>query len=221
MEQIYQLQKTSYPLNAICAAGITMNLGQNSNSKAIPEPWYYDTFATVFLPDTFSHPIKRRLVPHLYHGEDPQLVRSNNQRGNFTQGDIFRYFQAQGLKKNVSMSRSEGVSDGLGCTRVKSCFGGMALYRAANYFEQYCTYQLQESIRDQLEHWHDSDNIDSDYVRGKVTVNASKSIIRYANNKERRPCEHVVFHDCLMKVTSGQFEIAVNPALKTFWKRDF
>lgn len=238
-EQANQMQQRSYPHDAICAAGITMtNIGNKNTDSDTAEPWYYDTFATVFLPDTFSHPTKRRLVPLLYHGEDPHLVRSNDQHGNFTQGDIYRYFQTQ--SQSQSQSESQGLKKkkttaaSTRTVRVKSCFGGMAMYRAASYFEQYCHYQLQDSIRDQLEHWSGNSNDNIDYnsakndihrdatsKRGMFQVDVSKSILRYANNKERRPCEHVVFHDCLMKVTTGQFNIAVNPALKTYWKRDF
>jgi hypothetical protein len=232
IEQVNLLQNMSYPFDALCAAGITMNLGKNPNSPQTmiqhggQEPWYYDTFSTVFLPDTFSHPIKRRLVPHLYKGEDPQLVRSNDQLGNFTQGDIYRYFHARGQKKSISNTMVQAeiatdASDGIGCTRVKSCFGGMTLYRATSYFEQYCTYQLQANVKNQLEHWNDNVNDNVDNIENNIRYGRSKSIARYANNKEKRPCEHVVFHDCLMKVTTGHFRIAVNPALKTFWKRDF
>jgi hypothetical protein len=46
-------------------------------------------------------------------------------------------------------------------------------------------------------------------------------IMRYANNKEGRPCEHVVFHDCLRDVSVGVFDIAVNPMLRSLWARDF
>lgn len=231
VQQAQLLQTTHYQHDAICAAGITMNIGSrtrngkhkhkkknNSASATISssisagemEPWYYDTFATVFLPDTFSHPTKRRLVPHLYRGEDPALVRSNDQRGNFTQGDIYRYF-LQGVIKDTSLGTGT-------CTRVKSCFGGMAMYRAASYFEQYCQYQLQDSVRDQLDQWNAHYNANANTI---VDIDFSKSIIRYANDKEQRPCEHVVFHDCLIKVTTGTFNIAVNPLLQTFWKRDF
>ena len=236
VKQAQLLHTTQYQYDAICAAGITMGIGsstrkgehkdkttdkhKNNNSASASisageqkmEPWYYDTFATVFLPDTFSHPTKRRLVPHLYRGEDPSLVRSNDQRGNFTQGDIYRYFLHR-MTTNTSTNTNTSAGTGT-CTRVKSCFGGMAMYRAASYFEQYCQYQLQDSVRDLLDQWNANDN-------AIVDIDFSKSIIRYANNKEQRPCEHVAFHDCLMKVTTGTFNIAVNPLLQTFWKRDF
>jgi hypothetical protein len=245
IQQAQLLQMTHYQHDAICAVGITMNIGSrtlkgkqhkyknttdNNSARASAsisageidmktkiemEPWYYDTFATVFLPDTFSHPTKRRLVPHLYRGEDPSLVRSNDQRGNFTQGDIYRYFR-QGVTMDTNANTSTGTGTGT-VTRVKSCFGGLAMYRAASYFEQYCEYQLQDNVRDLLDQWNANSNVNSN---DNVDIDFSKSIIRYANNKEQRPCEHVVFHDCLMKVTTGTFNIAVNPLLQTFWKRD-
>ena len=44
----------SFPFDAICAAGVT------AASKR--ELWYYDTYATVLWPDTYLHPLQRRLI---------------------------------------------------------------------------------------------------------------------------------------------------------------
>mmetsp|Transcript_12362 Transcript_12362/g.23164 ORF Transcript_12362/g.23164 Transcript_12362/m.23164 type:complete len:458 (+) Transcript_12362:70-1443(+) len=211
MKQVYLLQDIQYPFDAICTAGITMNIGGNLRtdkkgstlSRRIYEriPSYYDTFATVFLPDTFSHPIKRRLIPYMYNGEDPKLIRSDNQYGNFTQADIFQYFV------NTHQGKPVGV---------KSCFGGMAMYRAHIYFDDQCKYSLDNIT---LQEFQDILQKQSDeYFRQGLHQG---DIFRYANNKEQRPCEHVVFHDCLKRVNKSDFRIAVNPALKTYWKRDF
>ncbi len=232
MAQISQLQDPLYPHDAVCAAGITIHGGGGRNDKLLeseqtksqPEFWYYDTFATVFLPDTFAHPLKRRLIKHYYPGEDPKFVRSDDANGNFTQGDIYRYF------RDNSDERQSPTLGGpwTGLTRVKSCFGGMAIYRFNSYFERKCRYQLSADP-DLVQNF----NKHIDWIhnhKGGVTIESEEFlqdpeldlfILRYANDKEGRPCEHVVFHDCLRDCSDNQFNIAVNPALRTFWARDF
>jgi hypothetical protein len=208
MEQVHSLQDPQYPFDAVCTAGITMNIGRmpkndgTSNKLSIYESWYYDTFATVFLPDTFSHPIKRRLIPYMYKGENPKFIRSNNQYGNFTQGDIFQYF--------VNANQGEPVG-------VKSCFGGITIYRASVYFDERCKYCLDKIAVQKFQHYFQKQP-QQEYFRQGLHQG---DIFRYASNKEQRPCEHVVFHDCLKRVSGGKFRLAVNPALKTYWKRDF
>lgn len=198
------LKDLNYPHDVVCAAGITMSIGREKGTK---EPFYYDTFALAFYPDTFSHPLKRRLIPYSYSSEDRRLIRSDDQRGNFTQGDIYRHLELEASKVKT------------GTTRVKSCFGGLAMYRSSTYFEEHCTYELQSSILEQLDDWDNSHLKTS--LLGTGNGGHGKSIARYANNKEKRPCEHVVLHDCLATTTMGKFSIAVNPSLKTLWKRDF
>ena len=71
---------SSHPNNAICASGVTIwgakrkRQHDHDSNTAITDtrkkdPSYYDTFATVLYPDTFSHPLKRRLIPKYYHGD--------------------------------------------------------------------------------------------------------------------------------------------------------
>ena len=187
VSQIKQLQepKETYPHDAICAAGVTMAKTKNVGRQQ--EPWYYDTFATVLLPDTYTHPLKRRLYKQYYNGEDPNFVRSDNRFGKFTQGDLFRHLVE---KANESPTGAAGV---------RSCYGGIAMYRAPAYLDLQCRYRLTKN------------DLQSDESK-------SKSIMRYASEKEERPCEHVVFHDCLLK-SFPKFDLAVNPSLVTFWKR--
>lgn len=180
VKQIERLQQPSYPHDVVCAAGIT-RARRN-------QLWYYDTFATVMLPDTFVHPLKRRLVPYFYPGEDSTHVRSDNMRGKVTQGDIMQFFRSEGKKSNS------------GAVSVKSCFGGLALYRADVYFTKSCQYTLDTVV--------------------KLDKGNRTSIMRYANSAEERPCEHVVFHDCLKKVTKKRVDIALNPELHTIWGRN-
>lgn len=128
-------------------------------------------------------------MPHLYPGENSTHVRSDNIQGEVTQGDIMEYFVAEGKKSSS------------GAVSVKSCFGGLALYRADVYFTKSCQYQLDAAVVDL-----NKDNL--------------TSIMRYANSVEGRPCEHVVFHDCLKKVIEKRVDIALNPELRTMWGRN-
>ena len=230
---------SSYPHNAICASGVTMNLGSKKKKRqhddsntAITDtrkkdPSYYDTFATVFYPDTFSHPLKRRLIPKYYYGENTNLVRSNNQRGRFTQRRIYNYLKHEGMNAKT------------GNVRVTSCFGGLAMYKSSAYFQPNCQYRLggedyvNAMVDEAKQNWNDDDHDDNDYddsndddddddddnaQEGTAGYNTT-SIMRYANSQEERPCEHVVFHDCLKK-NLIEFDIAINPNLVSFWEKD-
>ena len=190
-----------FPYDAICAAGVT------AASKSVRDLWYYDTYATVLWPDTYLHPLNRRLVRRHYPGEDPALVRSDDRNGNWTQGDIMRYLQTAG-------ERSE-----FGVVEARSCFGGMTVYRASAWFEPGCRYG-------------------TDYVRGAeagagggdndpAAATISDGLMRYASEADGRPCEHVVFHDCLVRTAdwdgrsnAGRSRIAIMPKLLTLWRKD-
>ena len=113
-------------------------------------------------------------------------VWSDNQNGKYTQGDI------------ICLIKKKGAQSKTGTMSVKSCFGGLAAYRAYVYFADECQYQLASSMATKQD-----DNT---------------SIMRYASAKEKRPCEHVVFHDCLKN--SSKVEIAIDPNLITFWSRN-
>jgi hypothetical protein len=191
--------------DAVCAAGVTM--AAHSNSHVSPgggegELWYYDTFALVFLPDTFAHPLKRRLVKHFYTGEDYALVRSDNQNGHFTQGDIMRHL------KKVAAARSATT----GTAPVRSCFAGLAIYRASTYFTDECQYSVQLPPPPSSS-------------RGTTTNTIlPHPLYRYASEVDGRPCEHVVFHTCLHDTATRMIrppvQIAVNPNLVALWKKN-
>ena len=157
------------------------------------ELWYYDMFATVLLPDTFVYPLSRRLIPHYYEGEDKQLVRSNKAHGSITQGDLMRHFVQQSQKSPT------------GAMSVKSCFGGFTMYRFQTFFHSECDYTLPQ---------HEKKNI----VAKKK--NHESTLMRYAGAKDKRPCEHVVFHDCLKQLDSPKIDLALHPQLLTLWKRN-
>jgi hypothetical protein len=170
LEQAASMIKAN-DLDVVCAAGVTMASRQ--------ELWYYDTYATVLLPDTYVHPLKRRLVPELQAGEDPRLVRSDNQHGSFTQGDLMQYLQRQSLAT--------------GTTRVRSCFGGLAIYRAMTWLSDSCSYSTADP----------------------------SALIRYASRHDGRPCEHVVFHACLQdSPLVRKARVAINPSLLALWQKD-
>ena len=77
----------------------------------------------------------------------------------------------------------------------------MSIYKAKTYFNSNCKYEL-----------------DRDIIRSvELNRNDTKSLMRYASKKEERPCEHVVFHDCLQK-HDDHFDIAINPKLLAYWK---
>jgi hypothetical protein len=167
--------------DVVCAAGITLASQRN-------ELWYYDTYATVFWPDTFAHPLKRRLIKQYYPGEDPNLVRSDDQHGSFTQGDIMKYLVQQAAEKS-------------GAVQVRSCFGGLSIYRASVWFDESCQYTL--------------DN---------VTEYQHRHLERYASASDEMPCEHVTFHTCLQDSNiPGRLpmtKIAINPNMISLWKKN-
>ena len=175
VSQVVQQGPHLLNVDAVCAAGITL--------ASRDELWYYDTFATVLLPDTFVHPLSRRLVPRHYPGENTSLVRSNYQHGSFTQGDLMRYLQQQQQQHDGSV------------VPVRSCFGGLAVYRAAVWLEPACQYTLPP--------------------------NHALLLQRYASHIDGVPCEHVAFHACLQDTPGLRpARIAINPSMLTLWRKD-
>ena len=175
--------------HVICGIGVTVGMAKASDM------FFYDTFATVFLSDTFAHPLKRRLIPRYFPGEDPKRVRSADPiHGNFTQKHITRYLLKLATKHD-------------GLAPVRSCFGGLAIYRASIWLAPECQYELYQignsEIRDNLMH--------------------------YANNREKQPCEHVVLHDCFHREVfrketwnltgTPMSDVAINPKLLLQWRK--
>eukprot|EP00814_Leptocylindrus_danicus_P006866 CAMPEP_0116014036 /NCGR_PEP_ID=MMETSP0321-20121206/6056_1 /TAXON_ID=163516 /ORGANISM="Leptocylindrus danicus var. danicus, Strain B650" /LENGTH=833 /DNA_ID=CAMNT_0003483647 /DNA_START=2262 /DNA_END=4760 /DNA_ORIENTATION=+ len=148
---------------------------------------YYDTFATVLLPDTFAYPLKGRLVPEFYEGEDMSLVRSNEVYGKFSQWDLLEYFENKGRANASEMHSDDNNTPEFLPVPVKSCFGGLAIYSAPKWLDTTCHYNKNAT-----------------------------SLTRYANKHDGRACEHVVFHECLQKGDT-KATIAIQPALKTEW----
>ena len=180
---VNQLRNPNYQHDAVCASGVTIG---NFRRKSKSDQFYYDTFSTVLLPNTWVHPLSRRLFANFFPGEDPKLVRSNNQFGKFTQADLMRYFVKEGKQSTT------------GQVSVRSCFGGLTVYKALQYLSGDCHYFLPRDV----------------VIHG----NAS-SIMKYASLKDNRPCEHVVMHECL-KTSHHRFDIALDPHFVTQWRKD-
>ena len=103
-----------------------------------------------------------------------------------------------------------------GTVDARSCFGGMTIYRASAWFEPKCSYTHGMSV--------------NEGTGGSDSSAASTGLMRYASEADNRPCEHVVFHDCLIRTNgmtrrgdssgSGKSRIAIMPKLLTLWKKD-
>mmetsp|Transcript_20711 Transcript_20711/g.31339 ORF Transcript_20711/g.31339 Transcript_20711/m.31339 type:complete len:396 (-) Transcript_20711:904-2091(-) len=115
-------------VDVLCAAGIIFNKDQRET--------YYDSFATIFLPDTFMHPLALRKNKELRPEEDPSLVLHQYE---FAGVNILNYIKEQG--RRVSLF---GISTSYKPVPVKSCFGGLALYRASVYFDEQFSYEIEE-----------------------------------------------------------------------------
>jgi hypothetical protein len=142
-----------------------------SSGKMLHPYGYYDTFATVLLPDTFVYPVNGRPSMSARPEEDSTMIIDNN----FTAEELLEWFHKEG-----------GAS--VKPVPVKSCFGGLAIYRASKWLDQRCSYK----------------NIHPE-------INA-----KYANRFDNAPCEHVVLHNCLQAVDPNVV-VAVQPDMHTIW----
>mmetsp|Transcript_12883 Transcript_12883/g.19566 ORF Transcript_12883/g.19566 Transcript_12883/m.19566 type:complete len:944 (-) Transcript_12883:132-2963(-) len=152
--------------DVLCANGMDRNNG------------YYDWYATILEPDTFIYPIEHR--PNTWDGEDKQFIMGEH--GEMTSEKLWNWFREMG-----GYDENEGTAWPV---PVRSCFGGMAVYRADKFLDFGCNY-------------------------GNVT----EDDLRYANNIDGVPCEHVVFHNCLRR-KDGTLKIAVHPTLNPIWHKD-
>ena len=165
VSQVKLLLENPDDLDVICSAGL------------MHHPFgYYDMFATVLSDDTFPFPLSGRLLPELQlPNEDISRIRSQYLYSHVDQGDIFRQLQEAGTMNEH------------GIVPVKSCFGGLAIYRASKWFIDECSYSQYPTIEQ----------------------------MRLVNIEDGRPCEHVVFHDCMMKST--QAKITIQPEMTIWW----
>lgn len=171
-DRVDKLRKGTH--DVICSNGVVI---KGKDKK------YYDTFATIMLPDSFLIKLEKRLFPEPYENETKAFIRSDR-KPSISLERIWRMFHKFGRKSST------------GLVSVKSCFGGLAVYRADVYLESECTYQLNRDV---------------------IDARDINTVMRYANKKEGRPCEHVVLHECF-RSTNSNFDIAVDPDMVTVRK---
>ena len=135
---------------------------------------YYDSYATVFLPDTFVYPIAHRMNQESWQDEDDSLILDSDFVG---AADLLNWLEELG----------KNGKDGITPVPVRSCYGGLALYRANIFFDGRCTY-LDKNPRNE----------------------------KYSNRDDMRPCEHVVFHNCLGSIYAN-FSIAIQPDMQPLY----
>ena len=220
--------------------------------------FYYDNYAFVAWPDTFGFVAKQRLLGRYYQGEDPSIIPNtlgqakqaakhhhSSKHVVFTQYDLMQYLQQQANDYSAmhkDPSDSVHQDDNLTTTGkyqlapVRSCFGGVALYRASTWFTPQCQYDLLGMIEQQQQ--QQAEQLGMTSANSSLTValspprmqllphdpHLSTNILRYAAKKEQLPCEHVVFHDCLHRVVfspkDDEPHVAVDPHLLTAWKKN-
>ena len=168
------------PVDQVVSNAMKMNRreGMNvdvlcSSGKMLNPYGYYDIFATILLPDTFVYPVNGRPVRVARPEEDASLIIDNN--NNFTAPALLEWFHRQGGAAANPVP-------------VRSCFGGLAIYRASKWLDDRCSYK------------------DND-----PELNA-----KYYNKYDDAPCEHVVFHNCLRSV-DPTVVLAVKPDMHTVW----
>eukprot|EP00978_Attheya_sp_CCMP212_P011295 scaffold27794_cov52-Attheya_sp.AAC.3 len=191
-------------VDVLCAAGVMYR------------PFgYYDLFATVLADDTFLYPTRHRLLGKVAETENINLIRSDDEYGEVTSWDILDWLETTGLETSLAQKTNatdsinriskhkKGVERGKGSielksevapVEVKSCFGGLAIYFASKLLERKCQYRLPV------------DGVDYERLLG------------YANWDDRRPCEHVVLHDCLSRA-QPKTKIAIQPDMRTNWNK--
>jgi hypothetical protein len=208
-----QSQWPDVDYDAICAAGV--ECGNR----------YYDSFATVWLPNTFLFPLRWRLFSkHAQKEENPHYImlhpskeehvlsKPRSKRGGLVQTDIVSWLtelqQQQQLSHHTNQNSQSQQNHTTGRpstsididsdlnnehepVEVRSCFGGLTLYRLDTWLNPSCRY----------------------YDPQKTWTSDADPLLRYAKKSLRRPCEHVSFHECLRQHDSS-FHIGIQPALQ-------
>lgn len=165
-----EMNNHSSNVDVLCSAGV---MGNDFDM-------YYDTFATVLLPDTFVYPVQDREVKEPWPTEDPAFILNDE---TFDARDLMTWLRNQGQSKDGEMS----------AVPVRSCFGGMAIYRASKYLDTRCSYS------------HDK--------------NAIKNA-KYRNDADKQVCEHVLWSNC-MKSVDPNFVAAIQPDMTPVYHENF
>ena len=171
-------------VDVLCAAGVLEWDGKFG---------YYDTYATVLLPDTFLKAPHTRVSQQLRPEEDASMIPGSN---NFTSMDLLKWLDIQGGDGGKSES---SMSNSLNPVPVRSCFGGLALYQSEPYFDARCSYTMlpQDPI-----------------------LNAKYAILDDEESDDSgEVCEHILFHECLRTQVDTNLSVAIQPDLRPLWKR--
>ena len=187
--------------HAICSNGIMVTSGQQQ---------YYDTFATVLLPNTWLYPRKwRSLSQKQLEGEDEKLAT-------LRQEDTLLWFLDNGTVLLKENEQNYYIGTRIVPVPVRSCFGGLTIYRSdvwMNELNGISGNAFNETMKADT-------NIGCRYDMYDEACNI------YSSKAERHACEHVIFHECLRrrnKETDGigaedkSFRIAVLPDLFTLY----
>jgi len=171
----------------ICSAGNHIAMDNRAQ-----KPFYYDTFSTILYPDTFVLPLEKRMTPRIGPQEDPNLIPIDSEYysvtvweetatnssdpvfaevHDYTQYDLARYL------------RKAAWNDHDKLFPIRSCFGGLALFKAGTWLTPKCQYSLaKKKLRS---------------YQNLPFEERQETILRYASKSDLEPCEHVVFHECL------------------------
>lgn len=115
-------------LDILCSAGVTKTVEG--------EIGYYDIFATVLLNDTFVYPVEGRQIQRIWPNEESAFIL----RQNYTNVDLLKWFISEGHSNNGKASNRIGNHSILRPVHVRSCFGGLAIYKASRLLDLRCSY---------------------------------------------------------------------------------
>ncbi len=148
--------------------------GQLGHDDETGKGKYYDSFATVLLPDTFVYRVKWRKNSKPSPEEDPKFIMS----AGFNESDLFSFFQKEG-----QINGDSGYSP----VKVRSCFGGLALFRANKFLDERCSY---------------------------FGLPTTSTDTKYINKADQAICEHILWNNCMRSVDED-FQVAVQPDMVT------
>ncbi len=162
----------SYEVDAVCANGVEDNFEHTRS--------YFDTFATVLLPSTFVYPLKLREFDEPWPEEDPKfIVNPDGKEGSFSASSLFSWLEDEGRKR--------GTKTAMKPVPVRSCFGGLTIYRASKYLDPRCDFNSET---------HSLENA------------------KYKNIDDKEPNEHIVWNLCMARA-DPDFTIGIQPDLIT------
>eukprot|EP00554_Chaetoceros_debilis_P008431 CAMPEP_0194099564 /NCGR_PEP_ID=MMETSP0150-20130528/706_1 /TAXON_ID=122233 /ORGANISM="Chaetoceros debilis, Strain MM31A-1" /LENGTH=654 /DNA_ID=CAMNT_0038785785 /DNA_START=113 /DNA_END=2073 /DNA_ORIENTATION=+ len=178
VNNVESLQDHTSELDVLCSNGLS---GNGANSKR-----YHDTSSTVLLPDTFVHPIELREIAQMWPYEDSRFIINPEGNGeSLTSTSLFKWFEEKGRENGSTKLQSNPVP-------VRSCFGGLALYKASRFLDGKCSYMHQS----------------------RAIKNA-----KYRNSLDNEVSEHILWNNC-MRAADESFVVAVQPDMTTTSKTE-